>query len=420
MIKVSVIIPIYNMMAYLKPCLDSVFSQTLQEIEVICVDDGSTDGSLDILDSYAALHDNLIVLHQKREGAGAARNKGIKCAKGEYIAFMDSDDYYPSNQVLELLYGGAKANGLLMAGGSMLQELNGYTRPFAQYVFNVREAIVSFHQYQNCYGFYRFIYNTQMLKDKDIFFPNYSRQQDPVFMLKAMVNAKEMWITSEYTYVYREFDKFIDFSGETVICDFVRAYLEMMKISFREKLFELQNNLLKRIESHEKIFLGHIYAGNNALLDILRDISSFILDPDNKGRFVQKWGQVDCIIAETIEENAILKKVLKEYDSVIIYGAGDYGKYVYDFVSHSKIKQILFAISYEKPSGTVRGQKVYCIDQLTEYKEKALVIIAVNDENAYSMREKAISLGYTNLLLINHPIVDIENFKVTNHKFAVK
>ena len=91
--KVSVIIPVYNVEKYLPQCLDSIVNQTLREIEIICVDDGSTDGSLEILAKYAANYPNMTVLEQCHGGVSAARNRGLARARGEYVYFMDSDDW---------------------------------------------------------------------------------------------------------------------------------------------------------------------------------------------------------------------------------------------------------------------------------------------------------------------------------------
>lgn len=102
--KVSVIIPVYNAEEYLKVCLDSVINQTLKDIEIICIDDGSTDNSLAILKEYAKKDNRFIILTQNNEFAGAARNKGLDAANGEYIYFMDSDDYLSDKNVLKSLY----------------------------------------------------------------------------------------------------------------------------------------------------------------------------------------------------------------------------------------------------------------------------------------------------------------------------
>ena len=92
-IKVSVIIPVYNTEKYLRKCLDSVLAQTLKEIEIICIDDGSTDNSLAILKEYQKIDSRILVFTQNNLFAGVARNQGIKVASGKYLFFMDSDDF---------------------------------------------------------------------------------------------------------------------------------------------------------------------------------------------------------------------------------------------------------------------------------------------------------------------------------------
>ena len=96
MIKISVIIPVYNAEKYMRECLDSVIGQALQDIEIICVDDGSTDSSLSVLQKYAAKDTRLKIVAQANQGAAAARNVGMAVAQGEYLAFLDSDDLYCS------------------------------------------------------------------------------------------------------------------------------------------------------------------------------------------------------------------------------------------------------------------------------------------------------------------------------------
>ena len=92
--KVSVIIPVYNSREYIGHCLESLLHQTLRDIEIICVDDGSTDGSGDILEEYSRKDSRVIVLHQENAGAGAARNYGLRESRGKYLSFLDSDDFF--------------------------------------------------------------------------------------------------------------------------------------------------------------------------------------------------------------------------------------------------------------------------------------------------------------------------------------
>lgn len=92
--KISVVVPVYNAEEHIKESLDSIVNQTLKEIEIICVDDGSTDNSLQILKQYAAKDNRITVLSQPNYRSGAARNAGITVAKGKYITFLDSDDFF--------------------------------------------------------------------------------------------------------------------------------------------------------------------------------------------------------------------------------------------------------------------------------------------------------------------------------------
>lgn len=103
MVKVSVILPVYNEEQYLQQCLDSICTQTLKEIEIICIDDGSTDSSLQILQNYAKQDSRIKVLTQKNQFAGVARNHGMKYAQGKYLSFLDSDDYFEID-MLEKMY----------------------------------------------------------------------------------------------------------------------------------------------------------------------------------------------------------------------------------------------------------------------------------------------------------------------------
>ena len=99
--KVSIIMPVYNCEHYLTESLDSVLKQTLQEWELLCIDDGSSDNSLKILKEYETNDSRIIVFSQTNKGAGQARNFGIQHACGEYIAFLDADDYFFADDVIE-------------------------------------------------------------------------------------------------------------------------------------------------------------------------------------------------------------------------------------------------------------------------------------------------------------------------------
>ena len=99
----SIIIPVYNVENYIEKCVQSVLSQSFKDYEIIIVNDGSLDNSGKICDNLAALHHNIVVLHKKNGGLSDARNHGINVANGEYLIFLDSDDYWDSSSALELI-----------------------------------------------------------------------------------------------------------------------------------------------------------------------------------------------------------------------------------------------------------------------------------------------------------------------------
>lgn len=101
---ISVIVPVYNVESYVAKCIESIQNQSYQHLEIILVDDGSTDDSGDICDQYAAYDDRIKVIHQENGGLSAARNTGIEAANGDYIAFVDSDDYIAPNMYEDMLH----------------------------------------------------------------------------------------------------------------------------------------------------------------------------------------------------------------------------------------------------------------------------------------------------------------------------
>ena len=100
---ISVIMPVYNVEQYLRRSIESVLNQTFKDFELICINDGSTDNSLEILNEYATKDPRIQIINQENAGLSCARNSGLEIVQGEYIAFIDSDDFYATN-FLEVLY----------------------------------------------------------------------------------------------------------------------------------------------------------------------------------------------------------------------------------------------------------------------------------------------------------------------------
>ena len=207
MIRISVIMPVYNEAAVLGEALDSVLGQTLREIEVLCVDDGSTDATLEILRARAANDPRVVVLTQPNSGPAVARNLALSRATGEFVAFLDADDRYPEATTLEKLYGAAIENGVKVCGGGI--EIVGeghcertFSGAFAGNAF-AESGIRKFFDYQYSFGFTRFIYSRRLLLDNAIDFPPLAYFEDPPFMVRALATAGEFMALDFPSYAVR-------------------------------------------------------------------------------------------------------------------------------------------------------------------------------------------------------------------------
>ncbi len=238
-LAVSVIVSVYNMGKYVRECLDSVLSQTLQNIEVLCVDDGSTDDSLSILEEYAKRDARVKVITQENKGLAATKNGVMKFALGEYIAFMDPDDWYPSDDVLECLFNAAKKHDVDIVGGSLLLYRNGAITDSFDGVndgdtFHI-EGIVDYFNYQFDYSFQRFLYKRSFLMGNDINFPLYKRYSDPPFFVKAMLKAKKFYAIPKIVYAYRKGHQEVEWTQEKLL-DVISGLRDIFVASKSENL----------------------------------------------------------------------------------------------------------------------------------------------------------------------------------------
>ncbi len=282
MIKISVIIPVYNMEQYMEQCIDSVLGQTLEEIELICVNDGSTDSSLQILEKYKEKSEKVRIISQENQGVGNARNNGIKNAKGKYIAFMDPDDYYLDSKILEDLYQAAEEQNVMICGGSLSEDhKNGnwirkeFLGIYTKYTFQEAKRM-SYQDYQFDYGFYRFIYNREFLIENQIFFPPYIRFQDPPFFVKAMIKAEEFYVLPRITYCYRYGHQNLKWD-ERRICAVLHGFMDNLTMSKEAGLVELHKLTVDRMlrEYKDKIILG-LEQKSESVLELLLEADSMI------------------------------------------------------------------------------------------------------------------------------------------------
>lgn len=259
---ISVLIPVYNVEKYLEECLDSVVGQTLKDIEIVCIDDGSTDGSGRICDVYADKDPRIRVFHKENQGVGLTRNLAIDEAEGEYVCFLDPDDAYPDSHILEKLYKAASENDALIAGGSFsqLNESNGvlqteFKYPFEGYTFK-EEGFIDFDDYQFNYGFHRFLYHRKFLNKNGIRFPDYKRYQDPPFFLNAMLCAGKFYAIPDITYRLRigHKDHVAMWKDKRKVNDAIRGIAEVLRISAENHLKGLYLIAEGQLKRHTNIF----------------------------------------------------------------------------------------------------------------------------------------------------------------------
>lgn len=204
---VSVIIPVYNVEKYLNQCLDSVLNQTLQDIEVICVNDSSTDGSLAILEEYAKKDERVTVVTQPNSGAGAARNKGLSLAAGKYLSFLDSDDFFEPD-MLELAYNKAEED---KADFVVFQSDQYYTdkKKFVEVSWTLREKelppYTPFNHRQMTDNIFKVfvgwawdkLYNREFVLRNRLQFQEQRTSNDLLFVFRAVALAKRISIVKK-------------------------------------------------------------------------------------------------------------------------------------------------------------------------------------------------------------------------------
>lgn len=207
-IKVSVIIPVYNSQRFLKRCLDSIINQTLKEIEIICINDGSTDNSAEILNEYKKKDSRIVIINQENKGIGQTRNTGLNNANGEFIGFVDSDDWVDNNY-FEKLYDAANKYNSDIAAGDFYREGKIFkTRKLKycgeEYITDVAE------KYKKC-GIpkYNYVWNKIYRTDKvkKYLFDNVKFYEDIFWLCKVIFYLKDLVTVGNTFYHYTKNSK---------------------------------------------------------------------------------------------------------------------------------------------------------------------------------------------------------------------
>lgn len=291
-VLISVICPVHNAERYVADCVASCAGQTLGDLELIFVDDGSTDGSLGLLRKLAKDEPRLIVLPQENAGAAEARNRGLSAARGEFVFFIDSDDYIPNPEALERLYDAAKRHRVEIAGGSLCVDRNGTLEFDSLHGKELdsffREEVVEYADYQYDYDYTRYIYSLGLIRRENLSFPSREQFEDPPFFVRAMLAAGRFATVPVTVYAYRYGHQNRTLS-EKALLDRLEGIIELLELSSELRYAKLHLHVLRQLEGESTYaFLSNARNGRvmNRLMEanvavdraLLREIGSSIDD----------------------------------------------------------------------------------------------------------------------------------------------
>lgn len=382
-IKISVIIPVYNVQDYLSECLDSIINQTLKDIEIICVNDGSTDSSLEILEKYAKKDSRITIINQKNCGLGCARNSGLLQASGEYISFIDSDDYI-SLDSYESLYNNAISNNSDIVFFKIAR-FNDFETIFSNPAF-------PFDDYFKGVEFNNFIFNYDNIKNyvlngsfsacakiykksfldlfDDFKFPVGVAYEDVLFHVKCLLRASKLSFEPKFLYYYRISNQNSIMHTESnakdifKICNFVEEFLK--KNDFYDKFYEEFINF--------KII----------------QLSQYIIHANSEDYFNKVKSELKSL---KLNDKNISSDIIWRYNNVIKFET--FEEYQSQFNKNSaKISVIIPVYNSEKYISC-------CLDSLINQSFKDIEIICVNDGstdnslkilNEYSKKDNRIKI----------------------------
>lgn len=339
---VSVIMPVYNAEQTLQRAIESVLKQTLRNLEIICIDDGSTDNSWKILTNMANKYPQIRLLQQNHLGSGNARNKGIRECYGKYIAFLDADDLFYDANALEIMSMACEKNNLSICGSYRKICEAGVLKDspiFREENIPIDGQVIQSKEFQHDYDYGSFLFQKEFLIKNNIFFPPYMRYQDPPFFLSALVVAKKFYVMPTTLYVHM-----LAPDRNDILCkyvnDILQGIIDTLEIAKKNNYNILFERIIHRVEvQYYNSIIGNLsdktmfqlleinrmnqdYKNNQ--LNILNDIYK-------AGKKIQNLSYSHDLIGKILQikqsetgfQTFFLKNNIRK---VCVYGLGFYGK----------------------------------------------------------------------------------------------
>ena len=280
--KFSIIVPVYNVEKYLTKCLDSITNQNFRDIEIICVNDGSTDNSLQILKEYAQKDRRIIVIDQENQGVSAARNRGLAVATGDYILFVDSDDWIELNACEIILQNLEEKNVDILFFEYRKISKNNKEYPLKKTVTGDSDVFNFNTKLDYCFfnldlrSVWGKVYKKSYINSLGKFSHNISFGEDTLFIIDKLLNNPRVKIIRDILYNYRDSEKSL-----TKISQEEQFQQLNLLISEYDKIFNNNDNLLKLYSYDDTYyiysFLWNVYIdkNNNFLEEALEFYKNF-------------------------------------------------------------------------------------------------------------------------------------------------
>jgi len=381
-------------------------------LSIICINDGSTDSTRQVLEEYQRKWCNIVVYNQENQGASSARNRGLALANGEYIAFIDGDDYYPEQDVLECLYKTAKREHMKICGGYIIEDKNGILK--RKFVENTRKEYfyssgkMLFSEYAYPMGFTRYIYSRKMLEEEHIVFPQVRVFEDPLFLVKAMIKAKEFYVLRKEVYSYRTNIHKREYSY-TDSLNTLEIMYQMLQLAKTNHIVKLQISCISVFKRYfEEQIVFYYSPKDEKFVQLLNRISdSFLRETveslPNDVKYFTPQG-VEKFIWQSREEYLLFESAVQKNDNVIIYGAGKIGKFIYELMKSEYDKQpIGIAVTeLDQSMQYFDDMAITNIRSWYSYQDSALFIVAVLGDVCKDMLDVLEEMCIKNIYVVDY------------------
>lgn len=399
--KVSVIIPVYNCEQYIAKCLDSVINQTLADIEIICVEDCSTDDTRSLLEKYINIDERIkISYNDKNMGQAFSRNQGLRKAQGEYIQFLDADDYLYGEYALEKLYLAAVGNRLdLLKNEWVMFEKNIekkqplYPKHVIGKIYDGKELLYNLEYHNICawITFSNFVRRDFLIQNK-IYFYDGIVYEDVLFSYELYYYAKKAMCVDLTTYYYLKHDNSTTTKRKNT--NHLRGYLicidEILKRNFLNSTIEFRYATIK--------YFLRMYNNVSCIRKKLDcNIETSLFNDEIKRLYEMFWEKSYVNIKIVVQNISMMKKNEKLY----LYGAGRAAQELLGILAENDISiDGVFVTNIKNSAKTILGHKVLGIDTYVQSDKSTMFLVAITKKYVGNTIELLRSKGIENIIYV--------------------